>query len=129
SDVTEALASISTGAASKLFICLAPVTCKRWAGKGTVSGSVAFEHLGPGGGKLANVDVIVSDALLPTEAIVLDADQIAAAAGGIELDTARHASVQMETAPDSPPSASTVLRSLWQHGEVGLRALRFFGAR
>ncbi len=34
----------------------------------------------------------------------------------------------MNTAPDSPPTTSTVLTSLWQHNLTGLKAVRYFGA-
>lgn len=41
------------------------------------------------------------------------------------LDASREASLQMNTAPDSPADASTVLTSLWQHNLIGIRAERF----
>jgi len=45
--------------------------------------------------------------------------------GGVEIDISREASLQMESAPDSPATASTVLVSLWQHNMVAIRAERF----
>ena len=41
------------------------------------------------------------------------------------IDASDQASVQMDTAPDSPPTASTALVSLWQMNFVGLRAERW----
>lgn len=41
------------------------------------------------------------------------------------LDASREASLQMDSAPTNPPTASTVLTSLWQHNMVGIRAERF----
>lgn len=41
------------------------------------------------------------------------------------LDASREASLQMDSAPDSPASATTVLTSLWQHNLIGIRAERF----
>jgi hypothetical protein len=46
---------------------------------------------------------------------------------GVRLDIARHASLQMDTAPDSPPTANTVALSLFQRNMVALRAERTFG--
>lgn len=45
--------------------------------------------------------------------------------GGVTLDASREASLQMDSAPDSPATATTVLVSLWQHNMVGIRAERF----
>ncbi|ACL58959.1 phage major capsid protein [Methylobacterium nodulans] len=45
--------------------------------------------------------------------------------GEVVLDASREASLQMDSAPDNPPSASTVLVSLWQNNLVGLKAERF----
>lgn len=45
--------------------------------------------------------------------------------GGVSIDVSREASVQMNSTPDDPASASTVIVSLWQHNLVGLRAERF----
>lgn len=41
------------------------------------------------------------------------------------LDASNQASLEMDSAPTSPPVAATVLVSLWQHNMVGLRAERF----
>jgi HK97 family phage major capsid protein/HK97 family phage prohead protease len=41
------------------------------------------------------------------------------------LDASNQASLEMESAPTSPVTGSTVLMSLWQHNMVGIRAERF----
>src|SRR5262245_17893092 len=45
--------------------------------------------------------------------------------GQILIDASREASVQMETAPDSPPTAASNMVSLWQMNMLGLRAERW----
>lgn len=45
--------------------------------------------------------------------------------GGVAIDVSREASLQMNSTPDDPASASTVYVSLWQNNLVGLRAERF----
>ena len=45
--------------------------------------------------------------------------------GQITIDASREASLQMESAPDSPPTASTNMVSLWQTNMIGLKAERF----
>lgn len=45
--------------------------------------------------------------------------------GQVLLDASREASLEMESAPTNPVTASTVMVSLWQHNMVGIRAERF----
>lgn len=55
---------------------------------------------------------------LPREILLADDGQVT-------IDASNQASVQMDTAPDSPPTAATTLVSLWQMNFVGLRAERY----
>lgn len=45
--------------------------------------------------------------------------------GEVVLDASNQASLQMDSAPTNPPTASTVMVSLWQMNMVGIRAERF----
>lgn len=45
--------------------------------------------------------------------------------GQVVIDASNQASVNMDSAPDSPPSGTTILVSLWQMNMVGLRAERW----
>lgn len=45
--------------------------------------------------------------------------------GQVMLDVSREASLQMDSVPTNPPTASTVMVSLWQENLVGIRAERF----
>jgi hypothetical protein len=45
--------------------------------------------------------------------------------GQTVVDASTEASVQMDTTPDSPPTASTYMVRLWQMNFVGLRAERW----
>jgi HK97 family phage major capsid protein len=42
--------------------------------------------------------------------------------GGVTIDMSREASLQMDTTPDSPVTASTVTVNLWQHNMVAIKA-------
>lgn len=55
---------------------------------------------------------------LPREIMLADDGQVV-------IDASNQASVQMDTAPDSPPTASTNMVSLWQMNMTGLRAERW----
>jgi hypothetical protein len=83
-------------------------------------------------GKLAGVPVLTTtaataDADSPTSGnmFLIDASQIMLADAGVDLDVSQHSTVQMDTAPDSPPTGATVVVSLWQRGLTGLRVRRF----
>jgi hypothetical protein len=45
--------------------------------------------------------------------------------GGIEVDSARQAAIQMDTVPTDPPSAATVYVPTWQQNLVALKVLRW----
>jgi hypothetical protein len=83
-------------------------------------------------GKLAELPVLTTlaaattDASSPTAERIFLVDTAAIVYGddGLEIDSARHASVQMDSAPDSPPTASTVPINLWQHNMVAIKAVR-----
>jgi len=88
-------------------------------------GSALFPSLSVSGGTIAGVTVIVSDAVGDDIIAVLAPYVLYADDGGVSVDVSREASLQMDSAPASPPDATTVFMSLWQHNLVGLRAERF----
>ena len=99
------------------------------------AGRVCALHLALVGGSTGDITLIASDAVPANVALLVDADALAASAEAIVLDSARHASLQMDTAPTqtsggigSPdaPVASTAV-SLWQTNSAALRAERFYG--
>lgn len=54
------------------------------------------------------------------------ADQILLADDGqVTVDVSREASLQMDSAPDSPQTSSTVMMSLWQNNLVGIKVERY----
>jgi HK97 family phage major capsid protein len=96
-------------------------------------GNREFPGLDINGGSLAGIPVITSENVpstggSPTDgymiALVNANDILLADDGQVMIDASREASLQMETTPDSPATASTVLTSLWQHNMVGIRAER-----
>lgn len=68
--------------------------------------------------------------IVPTEAaganvIVVDGSGIFVADGGVLIDVSREASLQLDSAPDNPPTAATVPSSLWQLNLVAYKVERF----
>jgi len=96
-------------------------------------GQPEFPGIGAGGGSIFGMPVVTSENI-PAEGgspagnriILLKPGEIFMADnGGIVVDVSREASVQMNTAPDDPATASTVHVSFWQNNLVGIRAERF----
>jgi len=78
-----------------------------------------------GGTIMGGLQVIPSQSMGTTVALVQPDAILYADDGGVTIDVSQEASVQMDSAPDNPALATTVLTSLWQNNLVGLRAERF----
>jgi hypothetical protein len=96
-------------------------------------GQSEFPNMTATGGTLYGMTVIASESV-PAEGgspagnriiLVKPSEILVADEGGVLLDVSREASVQMNTTPDNPATASTVMVSFWQNNLVGLRAERF----
>lgn len=97
-------------------------------------GNKEFPDINVNGGFLEGIPVITSENIAsPTGSpfdgtliVAINASEIMLAdEGGVEIDISREASLQMDSAPDSPATASTVSVSLWQYNMVAFKAERF----
>lgn len=96
-------------------------------------GQREFDGLGVNGGTLEGIPVITSENIVgqggsPTDGtpiIAINAPEILIAEGGVEVDASREASIQMNTAPDSPETTSTVLVSAFQRNLILIKAEEF----
>lgn len=92
-------------------------------------GQSEFPGISMNGGTLFGLPVIVSQ-YVPTDsggslvALINASDIYLGDEGGIDLSMSTEASLQMDSAPDNPSTASTVMVSLWQRNLVGFRAER-----
>jgi HK97 family phage major capsid protein len=84
------------------------------------------------GGVLAGIPVVVTGSMPRTanspaddQIVLLDADSIQYADGGIDISASNEATIMMDTAPDSPPIPSSVATSFFQQGLTGLRLIRY----
>jgi hypothetical protein len=89
-------------------------------------GVSAFPDLGPLGGSINQIPVLVSEGVTAGNVVLVDGSGIAAASGDLVLNEFREGMMQLDTAPDSPPSASTNFVSLWQLNLSALVVERFF---
>jgi len=97
-------------------------------------GQPEFPTINMNGGTFMGLPVVTSENVpatggSPTDGfplILAKADDILLADDGqVTIDASREASLQMDTTPDSPPTASTTLVSLWQHNMVAIKAERY----
>lgn len=108
-----------------LTFIMSPANALSLSFRSNLDGSPEFPGLSINGGNYRGINFVTSNtagtnvvALQP--ALILYADD-----GGVTIDASREASLQMDSAPDSPIVATTVMVSLWQANCVGLRAERF----
>jgi HK97 family phage major capsid protein len=97
-------------------------------------GNPEFPGVTPRGGSFYGFPVVASENIPATGGSPTDgyplifaiANQIMLADDGtVSIDVSREASLQMDSAPDSPATASTVLVSLWQHNMVAVKGERW----
>lgn len=97
-------------------------------------GQPEFPGITMAGGKLLGFPVVTTTNLVATTGSPTDGYPIIFAVAGeimladdgaVNIDMSREASLQMETAPDSPATASTTLVSLWQHNMIAIKAERY----
>lgn len=88
-------------------------------------GSPQFPGVGVGGGTWKGLTFITSNTVT-TNVIALQPQYILFADdGGVTIDASTEASLQMDSAPDSPVLATTVMASMFQMNAVALRAEQY----
>jgi HK97 family phage major capsid protein len=129
SDINALIGTFATANMPLNGVVLLMSEARAWAIGGLVNevGAPAFPGLGVGGGSLRGVQIVASNAAALEDLIVaVHAPSVLLADdGGVEIDASEEASLQMDSAPDNPTTASTVLVSLWQRNLIALRAERF----
>jgi hypothetical protein len=127
-DFDVLLSAITTSATSRIYYVASPANMKSIVTKGNVGGQPAYPTLGPNGGELfPGVVAIASDQISSSAALMFAADAIVGNADALVPDNSDQTTLQLETSPDSPPSASTSMLSLWQTDNRALRMERWFG--
>jgi hypothetical protein len=127
SDLSALLAAVNVGPQSRLFLVLHPARAKSLVLKQTSGGTIAFPNFTVTGGEvLAGVTGHVSDQISSSAVLLIVADGLAADSDIVTLKASDQAAVQLDTLPSSPPVASTVPFSLFQHDSVCLMAERYF---
>ena len=119
-----ALATLTLTAASRIYLIVPPSAAATLALMTGSGGNFLFPDLGPNGGSINGIQVVVSDAAGDTATLV-DAAQLATAGNGIALDASSQSLIEMSTAPDGSGNRL----SLWQINLTGLKAERLFAVK
>lgn len=126
-DIKNLLAQTTTDLV-KPFLVMRPRLAANIAGLNTQ----LTRDLGVDGGTLAGIPVVTTgnvprNASSPADDLIvlLDADSIQYADGGVEISASREATVMMDTVPDSPPIPSSIATSFFQSNLAGLRLIRY----
>jgi HK97 family phage major capsid protein len=128
-DLRGMLAAITTNARSRLFLLMTSSIAKALSVLHTSTGAPAFSSMGYNGGTIGGIQAVVTDGVPSGTMLLADAQQIAAASDTIQLAATNEAIVAMDTSPDSPAAASTVMTSLWPMNWSGLKTERYFGCQ
>jgi hypothetical protein len=83
------------GSYAAFYLVMSSTTAKQIASLPSTTGTPAFPTMNPRGGMLQSIAVLVSDQL-DDEVLLVDASQFAAVSAGMNIDVARHATVQMK---------------------------------
>lgn len=113
-----------TGAEELLFVPGVKMANKLSTATDT-AGARLFPTMGPSGGKLLGLDVMVSDRIDADTLALIDAAGFHANEGEVAVDLSRHGDLKMET---DPATGAAEMVSLYQTNSVGLRVIAGFGA-
>jgi len=108
-----------------LTFILSPTNALALSFRTNLDGSPEFPGIGINGGSYKGLQFITSN-IATTNVVALAPQYILYADdGGVTIDASTEASLQMDSAPASPPDATTVYASMFQMNAVALRAEQF----
>jgi len=127
---TDIAALLSAIAAAGLpvkgsYVLMSEVNLMALAFSQTTTGAPAYPGLSAQGGSAYGVTFLGSQTMGTNVVALQPAGILYADEGGINIDVSREASIQMDSAPDNPALATTILTSFWQNNLIGLRVERF----
>ncbi len=97
----------SRHAAARLYLVVPPAAAALALTTGT-GGAFTYPDMTPGGGTVAGIVVLTSDAMT-TDALLVDSSRLLLADGGIVLDASTAAALQLNSTPTDPVDAAAVI--------------------
>jgi hypothetical protein len=121
--IAAVLDELSGGVASRPALVLGAAAARLLV----FSGDDIFRDVAlAGSGTFAGIPTFTSPSRAIANLVIgIDRDGVVTADGGIDIASGGHATLQMDDAPDSPATASTVTVALWQSNLISLRAIRY----
>jgi len=117
-DMQSALDAYAGNLSTAVWVCSTRIACTL-ASLHDTSGVLSFPSVSVRGGNALGLPVVPSDGVPADLLTLVDGASFAIAVEPPNIRVARHAVVQMDSAPDDPATASTVQVSLWQKNLVG----------
>jgi HK97 family phage major capsid protein/HK97 family phage prohead protease len=108
-----------------LTFLLSPANALALSFRTNLDGSPEFPGIGINGGTYNGLQFITSNTLTTNVVALAPQYILMADDGGVTIDASTEASLQMDSAPASPPDATTVLASMFQMNAVAVRAERY----
>lgn len=128
-DLRRATDAAGSGGTSKFHLVVAPAVARHLALASTTTGTVQFPDMTVTGGALpGGIVVHVSDLLVATTVLLIDASALAASADAVSVRISTDTAVEMDSAPSAsiaPVATNTV--SMFQTNSVVIKVERFFG--
>ena len=128
-DIRNLIGALTLDTQSRVVLGVSPTRAERMALWLSTNGERAFPGMTLMGGEIAGMSVTVSDRIADDEVLAVDSSGIAGSAGAILPDLSNQATIQLDTTPDNPTSASTVMIALWQRNMRAIRLQRRFGLK
>jgi HK97 family phage prohead protease/HK97 family phage major capsid protein len=108
-----------------LTFLLSPANALALSFRTNSDGSPEFPGIGVNGGAYKGLKFITSNVLGANVVALQPSYILYADDGGVTIDASTEASLQMDSAPASPPDATTVYASMFQMNAVAIRAEQF----
>jgi hypothetical protein len=127
-DLAALLAAVDIQPTSRVYLVITTARAKVWALMLTAAGGLfAFPGLTVTGGTIAGgIEVIASESLPTNRSLMVVADGLIGNSLPFELRQIRQGDIQLTTPPDSPSTAATVLRGMWQNNIQALTIERYW---
>ncbi|MCH2219306.1 MAG: phage major capsid protein, partial [Dechloromonas sp.] len=128
------LYSMANYSLSGLVIAMTETQAMRLSLMRTDFNQKLFPDITKDGGSIEGIPVVTSENIVanggsPADgsliAFINASDILLADDGAVDVDISTEATIQADSAPDSPQTASTVMVSLWQNNMVGIRCERY----
>lgn len=123
-DLKAMLGIVNTAGGGNLFWICSPSVANAASTLTGLAGSLVFPAMGPKGGEILNLPVLVSDQVPASSLFLIDAGGLAGDAETVTIEHSEAATLQMRNDPDN---AAAELVSLWQTNGVAIRAGLVFG--